>query len=184
MISNSNTSGRARLIGIMLLVTTFLAGGFSGAALERRASAAPAAPRPEAKAQPAERQEERPHGHRGRIFDQLDLTTVQRAAIDSILQDGREKVDAYWKETEPGYRALVDATRAQVRAVMTAEQLAEYDRLRAEHRAKAKHNGNDGGNGAAGKEMSSSNDSRGGSGNAWGGVKRKYQVELKETRTE
>ena len=56
MISNSNTSGRARLIGIMLLVTTFLAGGFSGAALERRASAAPAAPRPEAKAQPAERQ--------------------------------------------------------------------------------------------------------------------------------
>lgn len=195
-MSNSNAPGRTRLIGVVLLVATFLAGGFSGAAVERRASAAPAAARPEAKVDLAKQEEERPHGRRARIFDQLDLSPEQRAAIDSILQDGREKVDAYWKETEPGYRALLDTTRAHVRAVMTSEQLVEYDRLRAEHRARARHESGAGADGChetsgkgnscneTGRKGISSNDSRAGGGNGKSSGRPHWPSEPKETRTE
>lgn len=137
---NVSGSGRARLLGIALLVATFLAGGISGAAVSRRTGALPqsAAVSPEVQGKAAEPMGDQQRERRSRLIDQIGLTSDQRAAIDSILHEGREKIDAYWKETEPGYRALVDSTRAMVRAVMTPEQLAEYDRLRAERRARVK----------------------------------------------
>lgn len=143
MSTGSNISSRPRLIGIVLLMATFVAGGFSGAALERRANAKLPAPEPQVKAQPAERAPGagRGLGDQSNIFDQLELTAEQRVTIDSILQDGREKVNAFWKETGPGYRSLVDSTRARVRAIMTPEQRVEYDELRAARRARSRNGG-------------------------------------------
>jgi Spy/CpxP family protein refolding chaperone len=118
------------------------------------------------------------------LLDQIGLTTEQRAAIDSILQDGREKIDAYWKETEPGYRALVDTTRAHVRAVLTPDQLSEYDRLRAEHRARARareEGGAERANQNGGKSISSG---YGGGVNGWSSINSKRHAEAKETRSE
>lgn len=145
MTAGPSFTRRPRLIGIVLLVATFVAGAFSGAALERRAGAKAHQAEPQAKAQPAERGRGggRPHDHSS-LIDQIDLTAEQRARIDSILQIGREKLDAFWKETGPGYRALVDSTRAQVRAVMNPEQRARYDELRAARRARYR-NGEAGG---------------------------------------
>lgn len=153
MSTGSNITSRPRLIGIVLLVATFVAGGFSGAALERRANSKPPAPEPQVKAQPAERATGggRAHGHQSSIIDQLDLTATQRATIDSILQDGREKLNAFWKETGPGYHSLVDSTRARVRAVMTPEQQVRYDELRAARRARSRNGEANGANPANGK---------------------------------
>lgn len=132
MTAGSSFMSRPRLVGIALLMATFVAGMFSGAALERRAGARAPQPEPQAKAQPAERVHGGGRGHTHRtILDQIDLTPEQRARIDSILQIGRQRMDAFWKETGPGYRALVDSTRAQVRAIMNPEQRARYDELRA-----------------------------------------------------
>jgi Spy/CpxP family protein refolding chaperone len=119
---------------------TFLAGGFSGAAVDRWGKAPQAAPEPQAPAQAPSQENDRGRPH-GSIFDLLDLSTVQRATIDSILQEGRDKVEAWRKETEPQYRTLVNQTRAEVRAVLTPEQVTEYDRLRAEYRAAKARNG-------------------------------------------
>jgi Spy/CpxP family protein refolding chaperone len=127
------------------LAVTFLAGGFSGAAIDRWGRTPQASPEPQASAQAPSQENERSRPH-GSIFDLLDLSTVQRATIDSILQEGRDKVEAWRKETEPEYRTLVNQTRAEVRAVLTPEQVAEYDRLRAEHRAAKARNAS--GNGA------------------------------------
>lgn len=189
MIPNFSGPGRARFLGIVLLAATFLAGGLSGAALERRASAEPPRiKRQQEKTESDQSNDDRQHGRRRSILDQVDLSAEQRAAIDSILQAGREKVDAYWKETEPGYRALVDSTRAQVRAVLTPEQQAEYDRLRAEHRARSRANdGNGGGkdNGSGGKGISHGNSPRKVGGVGWGKVSSlDRHAESKETMTE
>lgn len=157
MMTNASGSGRTRLLGIVLLVATFLAGGVSGAAVVRRATVATtvrAAP-VEVRSESAESEQDTQPERKGRLIDQVNLTPEQRAAIDSILQDGRERIDAYWKETEPGYRALVDSTRARVRSVMTPEQLTEYDRLRAERRARSRSEGQgEDRNDSAGKSIS------------------------------
>jgi len=131
MTAGASFTNRPRLVGIVLLLVTFAAGVFSGVALERRVGQRAAELEPQAKAQPEEHVHGgRPHHHR-HIIDQIDLTPEQRAKVDSILQVGRQRLDAFWKETGPSYRALVDSTRAQVRAIMTPEQRAQYDELRA-----------------------------------------------------
>lgn len=163
MMPNASGPGRTRLLGVGLLVATFLAGGIGGAAVERRTSvvSVPAAAPAEVRGQGTGQDEGRQENRRTRLIDQVDLTPEQRAVIDSILHEGRENVDAYWKQWEPGYRALVDSTRAMVRAVMTPEQLTEYDRLRAEHRARARSEAEKDGNHSSGRSISRGVDTRG-----------------------
>lgn len=120
---------RARLLGIALLVATFAAGMLAGAAFDRTLVAR----------EPAAAQEPDCHGPAGRktrmILDQLDLTPEQRVRVDAVMERRRAQADAFWKEEGPRMRRLVDSTRAEIRAVLTPAQRAEYDRLRAEHRA-------------------------------------------------
>jgi uncharacterized membrane protein len=181
MMANSSGSGRTRLLGVVLLVATFLAGGMSGAAVVRRAGVAASARAvpAEVKSQAAESLPDHQHERKSRLIDQVDLSAELCAAIDSILHDGRERIDAYWKETEPGYRALVDSTRARVRAVMTQPQLEEYDRLRAERRARARsEDQGEGGNGSAGKSISKKD------GRESSRINPGWRLEPKESRTE
>lgn len=122
---------RARLLGIALLVATFAAGMLAGAAFDRTLVAR----------EPAAAQEpgwhcHGPHGSKtSMIVDRLDLTPAQRARVDAIMERRRAQADTFWKREGPRMRAIVDSTRAEVRAVLTPEQRAEYDRLREEHRA-------------------------------------------------
>ena len=123
------------LRGVAILVLTLVAGVAAGFAMDR------AVLRPEADAS-ARRGEERggdrggpPRGRYGSVlYDQLDLTPAQRAQIDSAIERGRRETDAYWARVEPEMRAIVDSTRARIRAVLTVEQQARYDSLRAERR--------------------------------------------------
>lgn len=145
-----NAQLRPRLIGLVLLGATFAAGLFSGAALERRANASPAPAAAQGKGQPssAEREGRRPHRHK-HIIDQIELSAEQRVEIDSILQAGRERMNAFWKETRPKYRSLVESTREEIRAVMNEEQRSRYDELLAAQREARSRNGRRGGEQAA-----------------------------------
>lgn len=122
---------RARLLGIALLVATFAAGMLAGAAFDRTLVARETAP-----AQEPGWHCHGPHGGKtGMIVDRLDLTPEQRARVDAVLARRRAQADTFWEREGPRMRAIVDSTRAEVRAVLTPEQRAEYDRLREEHRA-------------------------------------------------
>lgn len=138
MIPDASAPRRTRLLGLVLLVVTFLVGLFSGAALDRRwvlaqpATAAAAVPAPRGGATPANA----PRSRDADIFDHLELSAEQRVRIDSILEAGKVKVDSFWEQEGPRLRAVIDTTRSEVRALMTPAQREEYDRLRAERRAR------------------------------------------------
>lgn len=128
---------QARLLGIALLAATFLIGGLAGAAAVRLSSSREA----RAAAQHAEERGPRERGA-GSVLDQLDLTPEQCQRIQAVLERRRQQTEAFWEEHGPTLRAIVDSAHAEIRAVLTPEQRAEYDRLRAERRLRPhKQNG-------------------------------------------
>ena len=123
------------LRGVAILVMTLVAGVAAGFAMERAVLGPEAEVR---ESRGGDRGGDRGGPSRGRyesvLYNQLDLTPAQRAQIDSAIERGRRETDAYWARVEPEMRSIVDSTRARIRAVLTAEQLARYDSLRVERR--------------------------------------------------
>lgn len=120
------TQRRTRLTGMALLIVTFAAGMLAGTATNRLLSAR----EPDARAAAECAADKRgPHS----IFDELSLTPVQRARVDSIMARRRQRTDALWQQDGQRIRAAVDSARAEIRGVMTPQQAAEYDRLREQH---------------------------------------------------
>lgn len=74
-------------------------------------------------------------GWRARMFDDLDLSADQRAAMDSILDDRHRQMRALMAPVRPRLDSISDAAWAQMTTVMTDAQRAEFERLRAEARA-------------------------------------------------
>ncbi|MGH7481867.1 MAG: hypothetical protein ACRELV_06895, partial [Longimicrobiales bacterium] len=62
------------------------------------------------------------------ILDDLDLTPAQATQIDVILEAREDRIEEYWRRRLPEIGAIVDSTRAQIRAVLTPDQRREYDR--------------------------------------------------------
>jgi Spy/CpxP family protein refolding chaperone len=119
---------RSRLLGFGLLVITFLAGGLSGAAVERVLSA----DEPEA----VEPRRDRGDDRRRYIIDRVEMAPEQRAAIQAIMEERSERMRAVWREVEPRLDAITDSTKAEIMSVLTPEQQAEYERRIAERRDK------------------------------------------------
>lgn len=128
---NAPNPRRLRMAGMALLAVTFAVGMLAGTAFGRVLSAR----EPGAAASAAA---DCPRGGRGphHVFDELDLTAEQRGRIDQILARRRAVADSLWRADGARIRASVDSTRAEIRAVLTPEQAAEYDRLRQKHREK------------------------------------------------
>jgi Spy/CpxP family protein refolding chaperone len=128
-------AGNARLLGAALLVAVFAAGGLAGAATDRVLHAGETRPPDQAG------WDCRPPRGDHTLLDQLALAPEQRVRIDSIMDESRERIRAFWAHEGAQVRAMVDSTRAEVRSVLTPEQRAEYDRLRAEadQRRRQKH---------------------------------------------
>lgn len=124
---------RLRIIGVVVLAATFGVGALSGAAISQALGDRPPAQRTGGggRDRNGDRQQRR---ERPSIFDSLNLTSAQQMRMDSILEHGRKRTDALWREFHPRYQALLDSTRAELRANLTPEQQAEYDRRRAERR--------------------------------------------------
>jgi len=123
---------QARLLGVALLVATFAIGGLAGAAAVRLSAAREPAAAPPAAEGSAPRE-----GCRTSTLDQVGLTPEQRERVNAVLERRRRETGAFWDEYGPILRAIVDSTRAEIRAVLTDEQRAEYDRLRAERRRRS-----------------------------------------------
>lgn len=122
-----NTQRRTRLTGMALLVVTFVAGMLAGTAFNRVLTASET----KARADAACDDDRGPHS----IFDELKLTPGQRARVDTIMERRRQRTDSLWQEDGRRIRAAVDSARAEIRTVLTPQQIAEYDRLRERHEA-------------------------------------------------
>lgn len=131
--------GRTQLMGVVLLAVVFVAGGLSGAAIDRALGAR------DAKAAEARRNDDRrDDGRRHYVFEELDLTPAQEAGIDSVLEVRRRQISAFWDSAGPRMREIVDSTRAGIRATLTPEQLAEYEKLLEERRRRDDERRSDG----------------------------------------
>ena len=119
------TSLRSTLIGLALLLVTFVGGVLAGVALERTMSTGENTLRAE---RPVDGRDRQPGLHR--FMDQLDLTQAQQDEIAIILQRGHSETRTFWEHEGSHLRAIVDSTRAEIRAVLTPEQREEYDAFR------------------------------------------------------
>lgn len=126
---------RTRLATVAIVALVFLAGIAVGAALypvvgPERASGAVGTP-------PAGRGE-RQGGPRGRmrVIDQVELTSEQKAEVDSIVAYHRGKVAELWREMRPRLEAATESTRADIRRILTPEQQARYRSLLADYERK------------------------------------------------
>ena len=127
---NALNPRRMRLAGIALLAVTFVVGALAGTAFGRVLNAGE--PQPGSPAGTECRGERGPH----HILDELELTTEQRTRIDGIMARRRALTDSLWQTDGARIRAAVDSTRAEIRAVLTPAQAAEYDVLRQRHEEK------------------------------------------------
>jgi hypothetical protein len=127
MTPDSLGSRRPKLIGVVVLAATLVAGTLAGAAADRVLGRDHAAERdrPPCPGGP---------GSGKAMFDALDLSPDQKTRVDSILERRRSQMELVWQETRPRMRALVDSTEAEIRAVLRPDQRTEFDRLREEGR--------------------------------------------------
>jgi Spy/CpxP family protein refolding chaperone len=127
-----NLSTRTQAIVLLLLVATSgaLAGVVGDRLLHDRA-ATPTAWQPPPGDGPVAgpwRWEARPDARYGeRLASTLDLTGAQRSAIDSIVDEQQDRVEALTREIQPQFRAIAEETRSSIEHVLTPEQ---RDRLR------------------------------------------------------
>ena len=66
--------------------------------------------------------------------EELGLDSLQRARVDSVFARRRVQIDSFWKGPGRSLRAIMDSTRQEVRAVLTPEQRARFDRRHMEGR--------------------------------------------------
>lgn len=76
-----------------------------------------------------------PRAARERLADELGLDATQRTALDTILDGRNRRYDALMAPIRPQVDSLQAQARAQVRQLLTPEQLAIYDKMHAEREA-------------------------------------------------
>jgi Spy/CpxP family protein refolding chaperone len=115
---------RPQQLAALFLVSAFLLGGAVGWTAGRvvvpRAEAAPAV----SPARAVARDEEA--GKLDEFAAELGLSTAQRAAVDSILDERRRVMDSLVAPLRPRLDAARDDARAQIRQRLTAEQRARF----------------------------------------------------------
>ncbi len=129
--------GGVRAQAALMIVVVFLVGAFAGGAFER-----------------ISHRGGRPAGGGGRMwgggrggpmgggdstrlppgYDQLGLTEVQRARLDSAFNRRRPHIDSLMKATWAIVQPAMDSTRDEVNAVLTPDQRTKLDSLRRANR--------------------------------------------------
>jgi hypothetical protein len=122
---------RTRLITVLLLAVVFGSGVMLGLAADS-SLIAEQPPETEAVA-PEVEVPAAPEAERRYIYHEVGPNEVQLARIDSVVAEHRARRDALDEETKARYdearRQIVLDTREGIKAVLTPEQAAEYDRL-------------------------------------------------------
>jgi hypothetical protein len=113
-------------------------GAASDRVLSAREPAAPP-PVPADKGRDGQRDEKsRKHMIDARLLNEISLTSAQRLVIDSILDIREREAKKLWREWVPRFNAIMEQTKGQVRAQLTADQVKQMDELIEEHRAQHK----------------------------------------------
>jgi hypothetical protein len=66
--------------------------------------------------------------------EELGMDSLERTRVDSIFARRRVQIDSFWKGPGKSLRSIMDSTREEVRAVLTPEQRAKFDRRHMERR--------------------------------------------------
>lgn len=134
MIPRTN---KQRLVGLIVLVVTFLAGGFTGAAV-RELTADPAPVRQD---QADGRDgDSRRDNERRFPFDYLGIEGEQRAEIEALFERNQEAQSAVWHEYKPRFEEIVDSTRAELNRMLTPEQREKFsDYRKRRHEQRSEH---------------------------------------------
>jgi hypothetical protein len=70
-----------------------------------------------------------PRASRALLYDRLELNAMQRAAWDSILDDRHRQFDSLFKPIKPQMDSIRSRGRAQIRALLTPEQLDRFEKI-------------------------------------------------------
>jgi Spy/CpxP family protein refolding chaperone len=73
-----------------------------------------------------------------KIQERLKLTDDQKTQLKKLLAEEVNKLDAIYKEYEPKEDAVVKEYKSKMRAVLTPEQQAEWDKIKKEYSDKLK----------------------------------------------
>ena len=92
-----------------------------------------------------------PRAYRQRMAEELQLTAQQSAAVDTLIEEKHRQILALYKPVQPELdsiaklaRLVSDSTHEQIKRLLTPEQAAKFDKLRAAARKDlAERRGND-----------------------------------------
>jgi Spy/CpxP family protein refolding chaperone len=119
---------RTRLVSALVLAVVFATGAVLGLAVDRSLQAGPVQGGGDETV--GERERRRP------MYEQVGPSERQMVAIDSIVDEHRNKMKALHAEFRsaynPRYQALVEETRQAIKGVLTPDQAVAYDSLLAE----------------------------------------------------
>jgi Spy/CpxP family protein refolding chaperone len=122
-----------RLRGALVIGAIVVGSALAGAAIDRtvlvrqphrpRGGGAMSLPTPEQDAR-------RRQNALDRMTKDLDLSAVQRAAIDSIMQRTDSSLRIIRREMQPRLKQVFESSRAQIEARLDAEQRAKFEKAR------------------------------------------------------
>ena len=120
---------KAKMVAGTALVLLFGSGVVVGLAWDQTASAStPTEVRRDGRP-------EREGGRRHMIVDNVGLSAVQKATVDSLVVFHRQRMADLDREFRPRYRAVIHDLREEIKQVLTDEQRLQYNVLLAEHSA-------------------------------------------------
>lgn len=128
---------RTRLVTALVLAAVFGAGVLLGLAADSNLGAQPA----DTVAVPVEEAGDDDQPRRSYTFEEVEPNESQLALIDSIVAEHRARTNALDErlkaEYRSGFRSIVLESREAIKAVLTPEQAAEYQKLLDERDARA-----------------------------------------------
>ncbi len=66
---------------------------------------------------------------RGWIIDRLDLTSDQRAGVDSVVAEYRRRMSDLQREYRPSFRQMMESANRALMEILTEEQRIRYDSI-------------------------------------------------------
>ena len=108
---------RSRIVATLLLVLAFGVGGLSGMAAEEGFGL-----------DWFDFLDEDSSAGGGRLLRGLGLTTQQQVQADAVLERQEDELEGYWKARIPEIRGIMERSQSELRALLTPEQQATFDR--------------------------------------------------------
>ena len=79
---------------------------------------------------------------REHFFKALKLTPEQRTQVNTVIQTSHEKLDTIFAKTRPEVDAVRQATRVQIRQLLTSDQQGVFDKIDAKIQERLKKHPN------------------------------------------